>query len=145
MNNVKEDPRRKTDANFDFFRDPKCAYEVFIRRNLMQCYIFLHQKRLKQVCNSDRLVEGSFPQGVFYGLSPYKNLPPSLWLALFSPYDDLNSLPLCSSQSHKYNNYEKTTYIFFSYPQTIHLSPGKFRLYMKFPPPDAQCKRYFAT
>ena len=35
MNNVKEDPRRKTDANFDFFRDPKCAYEVFIRRNLM--------------------------------------------------------------------------------------------------------------
>ena len=35
MNNVKEDPRRKTDANFDFFQAPKCAYEVFIRRNLM--------------------------------------------------------------------------------------------------------------
>ena len=38
------------------------AYEVLIKRNVKcSAYIFLHQKRVKQVSNSDRLVEALTP------------------------------------------------------------------------------------
>ena len=53
------------------------AYEA-----LITAYIFLHQKRLKQIDNSDKLVEWSTPQ-VFF-MAPHKNYP-SLWLSHFPP------------------------------------------------------------
>ena len=38
------------------------AYEVLIKRNVKcSAYTFLHQKRVKQVSNSDRLVEALTP------------------------------------------------------------------------------------
>ena len=57
------------------------AYEISIRRNVMQCIYLLHQKRLRQVVNSDRQVEGSTPWVVFYA-PPHKNSL-SLWLYPF--------------------------------------------------------------
>ena len=35
INNVKEDPRRKTDSNFDFSHELPSTYEVLVRRNVM--------------------------------------------------------------------------------------------------------------
>ena len=35
INNVKEDPRRKTDSNFDFSHALPSAYEVLVRRNVI--------------------------------------------------------------------------------------------------------------
>ena len=62
INNAnKKNPRRKADSNCDFLKLPS-AYEVLIKRNVKcSAYIFLHQKRVKQVSNSDRLVEALTP------------------------------------------------------------------------------------
>ena len=51
INNVKEDPRRKSDSNFDFSQALRCL--VVMRFCKKECYLvhiielFLHQKRLK--------------------------------------------------------------------------------------------------
>ena len=62
-NNLKEDPRRKNDSDFDFSQATQCLRGF----NKKGCYIvriieiFLHQKKMEQVGNLDRLAEGSTP------------------------------------------------------------------------------------
>ena len=55
---------------------------------LCSAYIFLHQKMLELLDNSERLVEGSTPWVVFY--EPHKNFP--VWLFFFPPNDDFKLL-----------------------------------------------------
>ena len=57
----------------------------------------------------DRVAQWSAPKEVFLRL-PIKN---SSFCGFFPSFRmiTLNPLPLCSSRSHKYNNYEKATYI----------------------------------
>ena len=44
-------------------------------------------------------------------MAPHKSSS-CLWLFPFPPYDNFKKpLPLCFSRSHKYNNYDKATYI----------------------------------
>ena len=55
---------------------------------LCSAYIFLHQKRLELLDNSERLVERSTPWVVF--MDPHKNSP--VWLFFSPPNDDFKPL-----------------------------------------------------
>ena len=66
--------------------------------------------------------------GSFF-MAPHKSSS-CLWLFPFPPYDNFKKpLPLCFSRSHKYNNYDKATYIvssklcLFTCPQAFHEIP----------------------
>ena len=60
-NQIKKIQGEKLIQTVIFLKLPS-AYEVLIKRNVKcSAYIFLHQKRVKQVSNSDRLVEALTP------------------------------------------------------------------------------------
>ena len=103
------------------FPKPATAYDILIRRNIMQ-YIYLFTPKEAEIGGSlNRLVEGSTTWIVFMAhlLSGFS---PSLHIVT------LNLSPLCSSKSHKYNNYDKATHkvsLFLVYslalrPQALH-------------------------
>ena len=80
----------------------------------MQCiYLFTPQEaeigRYFQIEQFSGQLPGQFSYGVpCTKVSLVFGLSPSLCMITLSP------LPLCSSRSHKYNNYDKGTYIIFS-------------------------------
>ena len=97
----KKDPRGKIDSDF--------SSEFLVRGNIMQCiYLFTPQEvekgrqfRIEQFSSQ---LYGQFSYG-----APQKFF---LFVAAFplsSRMINLNPLPLCSSRSHKYSNYEKAT------------------------------------
>ena len=61
----------------------------------------------------DRVVQWSTPWVVFLWCPMHKSFS-CFWTFPFPVYDNFIPLPLCSSRSHKYINYDKGTYIIVS-------------------------------
>ena len=103
-------------------------------------HIPFYTKRLKQVGNSDRLVEGSTPRSFF--MVPHK-IPPVCGFSPSLRVMTLNPLPLFFSKSHKYNNYDKATYIVSS--TLVYSLAPRSKVLHEIPTPNAQCKGCFSN
>ena len=76
----------------------------------MQCIYLFTPQEAEIVGNSRQSSSVVNSLGSFF-MAPHKSSS-CLWLFPFPPYDNFKKpLPLCFSRSHKYNNYDKATYI----------------------------------
>ena len=112
---IKTDARGRIDLNF--------AFEALVRRNLpyIEYISFYTARGWNRWVIPDRVVQWSTPWEAFLW-RPIKvpfvcGFSPSLCMITLNPQ------PFCSFSSHKYNNYDKATYIvssnlcLFTYPQ----------------------------
>ena len=102
---MKKDKRGvKIDSNF--------ALKVFSKKEAYVVHISFYNTRgwNRQVI-PDRVVQWSIPWVVFLWCPPPKKFPLVCGFSPFLCMITLNPLPLRSSRSNKYNNYDKATYI----------------------------------
>ena len=106
------------------------GYEVLIRKNVKQCIsqnsFYTKTGSNRQVILIDQLRSQLPHKNYTFHPLPFDFLAPSNpSFAASIQAITLNPLPLCSSMSHKYNNYGKTVYIVSFYQKSICLPPGQ--------------------